>query len=126
MKLTLRSAGAAESTDTAAMPSRTFLRIDWLTLVGASGKGKRHNFHAVELFRLLEQLLESVSLHLEKDTFDLVQPRALISTTRSDSGDQAKLITREPRSRWNSRSSPADSYVRFCADQRQICNLHVS
>src|SRR4029077_18008480 len=39
------------------------------------GKAKRHNFHAVELLRLLEQLSESVSLHLEQGTFGLAQAR---------------------------------------------------
>src|SRR5258707_8871348 len=61
-----------------------------------------------------------------KNTHSASLRRVLISTTRSDSGDQAKVIIREPRSRWNSKSSPADSYVPFCSDQRQICNLHAS
>ena len=63
MKLTLRSAGAAGSTG------------DCGDAGAVGGKAKRHNFHAVEFVRLLEQLSESVSLHLEKGTFGLVQAR---------------------------------------------------
>ena len=86
MKLTLRSAGAAGSTDTAAMPCGSYP-----SRLGERGKGKRHDFHAVESLDRSTSSRNVFPFTWKKAHSASFEPRALTRTSRSDSLDQAKL-----------------------------------